>query len=116
MKTILLTLVCILGVSANATSLHPDTAKAGECRAAATEIAKMNMDQKAKAYLFDSSDVGETVFDKSITNDTEKLYVYNVDAFIYRGNYNVEVTVDSSCAVDSVKITEILRDSTAIPE
>jgi hypothetical protein len=116
MKTILITLVCILGISAQATSLHPDTAQAAECKSAATDIAKMNMDQKAKKYLFDSSGVDEAVFNKSIDKYRDKLYIYNVDASIYKARYNVEVTVDSSCAVDSVKITEILHNSRASAE
>ncbi|MBY0554638.1 hypothetical protein K2P97_08920 [bacterium] len=108
--------ICMDDIQPSRTSMHPDTRVANKCKAAVTEIAKMNMDQHAKASGFEQSDIGETIFDKSEQGDEEKLYIYNVDAFIYKGNYNVEVKVDSSCAINSVKITEIRRDSTAVPE
>lgn len=108
--------ICMDDIQPSRTSMHPDTHTANKCRAAVSEIAKMNMNQKAKAGGFEQSDLGETIFEKSVNESDEKLYIYNTDAYIYKGNYNVEVKVDSMCAVNSVKITEILRDSTAVPE
>lgn len=107
---------CMDDIQPSRTSMHPDTHTANKCKAAVTEIAKMNMDQKAKAYNFDESAISVAVFEKSVQGENEKNYIYNVDAYIYKGNYNVEVTVDSSCSVNSVKITEVRRNATAIPE
>lgn len=107
---------CMDDIQPSRTSMHPDTHTDNKCRAAVTEIAKMNMNQKAKAAGFEQSDLGETIFDKSTQEDGEKLYIYNTDTYIYKGNYNVEVKVDSMCAVNSVKITEIRRAATAVPE
>ncbi|MBK9321616.1 MAG: hypothetical protein IPM97_01430 [Bdellovibrionaceae bacterium] len=109
MKSTLLTLLCLFSISANATSLHPDTFKAIECREAASGIAKLNIDQKARAYTFQEGQILEKAkFKESEQVGDEKLYIYNVEAFISKATYNVEVKVDSSCSVNSVKITEIL--------
>jgi hypothetical protein len=117
MKNVLLSLgICLLAYTAGARSIHPDTAKASQCRASATEIAKMNMDQHAKKYAFDASEVMDAVFVESVVVKDEKFYKYDVEAYIYKGNYNVTVLVDASCAVSSVAINEVLRDATAVPE
>lgn len=110
MKKLLLISALLLSSLANATSMHPDTMKAIQCKKAAGEVAKLNMDQKARAYTLDESAVDEAVFEQSIQGQDEKLYKFNVAAFIYRANYNVEVVLDSSCGVDSVKIKELLPE------
>ena len=76
MKTLLISLTTFASLSASATSLHPDTMKANECRPAATQLAKMAMNQKARAYQFKSADVGEAEFLNSTNGKNEKTLYF----------------------------------------
>lgn len=81
-----------------------------DCSVQAKKVAKMNLDQVAIIYGFESSDVidsavlvrTETV--KVTVDITETLSVFSVAGNIYKGNYTVTVTLDSFCGTRNVNI------------
>jgi hypothetical protein len=89
-------------------SLLTITAVAKEdCAKAAFDIAKLNLDSKARAYRFENSDFQETApkyIDYNAKKDTE---TFAFDGYIYKASYALLVEVDSSCSVESVKIEEV---------
>ena len=109
MRNYIIALTTFIALSASANASEADsTNPTNECRSAATEIAKMNMDQKAKSYGFDSASVSEAVYKKSIQKKYEKNYVYSVESNIYKASYTATVVVDSSCGAISISIQENL--------
>ena len=85
---------------------------ASDCSQEAKNVAKINLDQVARQYGFESSDVldsatlviQETV---KVTDDiSETLSVFSVDGYIYKGSYTVTVTLDSLCGVRNINIQD----------
>ena len=108
MKMILSAVILFLSASTVLADIPmPGRASAlNRCKNAAKAVAKMNMDQKAQAYSFQTSYVD----DASDAVKNGDLLKYSLSADIYRANYTVEVILDTSCAVHSVKIKENLRE------
>jgi hypothetical protein len=84
---------------------------AASCGQDAREIAKLNLDQVAKKYGFESSDIGASKFVgkekvKVSGNISEIISSYEVNGGIYKASYKVKVKVDESCAVRSISIRE----------
>ena len=85
---------------------------ASDCSQDAKDIAKVNLDQVAKKYGFDSSDVIDsaklvkTVQVKISKTESETLSVFAVDGYIYKGSYTVTATLDSMCAVRNISIKD----------
>lgn len=83
---------------------------ASDCSLEAQKAAKMNLDQVARQYGFESSDVVDSaIFVRTetvkVTEDiTETLSVFSVDGYIYKGSYTVTVTLDSLCGIRSLNI------------
>lgn len=100
MKKIILS-VLISFVSLQAFAEH-------DCKSAALEVAKANMDLKAKAYGFSSSDVANDTISIEPSTSKDKSITYSVEAHIYKGTYIVNVVMDSICGVQGVLIEEVL--------
>jgi hypothetical protein len=84
---------------------------AGSCEQDARDVAKLNLDQVARKYGFESSDLGSSkLVGKEKVKITEKvsetLSSFEVNGGIYRANYTVKVKLDESCAVRNVSIRE----------
>jgi hypothetical protein len=84
-------------------ALPLNSALAEDCKQDALQIAKMNLDQVAKKYGFDSSDIGEA---HARNSKSDKLSIYQVDGAIYKAQYTVTIRFDSSCALQSLQISE----------
>jgi hypothetical protein len=87
---------------------------AASCGQDARDLAKMNLDQVAKKYGFDSADIGTSKFVKKekvkiAGNLSETLSTYQVNGGIYKANYSVRVKVDESCALRSLSVREDLN-------
>ncbi len=82
------------------------TVFAANCEKAALEIAKLNLDSKAKAYSFDSSDIAANTLKKVSENAETGATLYTVVGFIYKAGYQIQVGLDSSCSVESLQIKE----------
>jgi hypothetical protein len=85
------------------------SARAEDCKANAISVAKMNLDQVAKQYGFETSDIAggaliRTMKVKVTKTVSEKLSIYRVSGSIYKASYSVTVALDDSCAVRSVNI------------
>jgi hypothetical protein len=78
------------------------SALAEDCKQDALQIAKMNLDQVAKKYGFDSSDIGEA----RSNGKAGKAGIYQVDGSIYKASYTVTLRLDSDCALQSLRISE----------
>jgi hypothetical protein len=79
---------------------------ADSCANTVKEIAKMNLDSKAKAYGFAESSLIESSL-KQMSTNKEGSMVYSIGGDIYKAEYSVEVKMDSSCGVESIVITEV---------
>ena len=79
-----------------------------DCIGEASNIAKMNLDQKAKAYGFESSDLETMPSDVSVAKKTDESSLFKFVGYIYKATYEVSVSVDSSCGVEAVLIKEVL--------
>ena len=84
---------------------------ASSCEYDVREIAKLNLDQVARKYGFESSDLGsiklvgkEKV--KITENVSETISSFVVNGGVYKANYTVKVKVDELCAVRNVSIRE----------
>ena len=87
------------------------SALAEDCKSDALEIAKLNLDQVARKYGFDNSDIGGIRSSRIIRSqpknpNSEKLLAFTIDGSIYKGLYTITVVTDASCAVRSVKIVD----------
>jgi hypothetical protein len=101
----------MLIVSASAVSAF---AGASDCKPQAKAIAQTNLDQVANAYGFDKADINEPAFVKTIKvpagryhPELEERGVYDIEGSIFKGAYDVRVTVDGLCAARSVTVTDI---------
>ena len=74
-----------------------------DCASAAKEVAKLNLDSKARAYSFEYSDIPEAA-SKVVRDEKRDSQTYFYDGYIYKAYYEVAVEVDSSCGVKTVKI------------
>ena len=75
------------------------------CSESALEISKSNLDQKARAYGFEGSDLlAESLVASEEGSDGS--VVYTVEGYIYKASYTVTSRLDSSCGVEFVMITE----------
>ncbi len=84
---------------------------AASCEQDAREIAKLNLDQVARKYGFESSDLGASKLVskekvKISGNISEMISSFEVNGGVYKANYTVKVKVDESCAVRNVSIRE----------
>jgi hypothetical protein len=87
------------------------SAFAEDCKSDALEIAKLNLDQVARKYGFDASEIGAirssgTIRAQPKNPNSEKLLAFTIDGSIYKGLYTVTVVTDLSCATRSVKIVD----------
>jgi hypothetical protein len=80
------------------------TVLAADCEKAVLELAKANLDSKAKAYSFESSDINESTLKKVRKDSKTGSALYIVAGSIYRANYIIHVGVDSSCGIETLKI------------
>ncbi len=90
-------------------SMASAEAAPANCLAEAKIVAKMNLDQFAKQYGYESSEIAgaalvRTMKVKITKTFSEKLSVIKVDGSIYRATYTVTVVMDDACAVHSVNI------------
>ena len=91
-------------------TLITSTTFAADCAQDAKEVAKMNLDQVARKYGFESSDIVDsakvvkTVKVKITKDISETLTVFSVAGSIYKGDYSLLITLDESCAVRAVTI------------
>jgi hypothetical protein len=86
-------------------------AKVDHCSSEAVAIAKMNLDQKAAKYGHRESSVTSSTFVSSSEAEFgEVLSKYESEGYIYKGTYLIEMTLDSSCSVNSVLIREKLTE------
>ncbi len=104
MKTLILFALALLPLT---------SAFAEDCKTDALEIAKLNLDQVARKYGFDASEIGgirssETIRAQPKNPNSEKLLAFTIDGSIYKGLYTVTVVTDLSCATRSVKIVDDL--------
>ena len=88
------------------------SAFAEDCKSDALEIAKVNLDQVARKYGFDASDIdgvrASTIIRSEPKNpNSEKLLAFTIDGSIYKGLYTVTVVTDLSCATRSVNIADV---------
>ena len=74
-----------------------------ECKSEAEAIAKMNLDQKARAYQDEQADMTPSL--TKLKKGSVSRATYEVIGAIYRTDYRVQVTVDSSCSVEAVRLT-----------
>lgn len=83
---------------------------ASECSPEAINVAKMNLDQVAKSYGFDNSEISQdsadNVIEIIIAKNGEELSVHTVYGYIYKAGYTVKVTLDSLCAIRNVSIQD----------
>lgn len=79
-----------------------------DCIGEASNIAKMNLDQKAKAYGFESSDLEAIPSDISTAKKADESSLFKFVGYIYKASYEVSVSIDSSCGVEAVVIKEVL--------
>ena len=82
---------------------------AADCLKEAKEVAKINLDQVAHQYGFETSDVSEAKLIKKLKikiskNITDNLSVFNVYGSIYKGTYTLTVTLDDSCAIHALTV------------
>lgn len=84
------------------------TVFAANCDKEALDIAKMNLDSKARSYQFPEGDI-MTQSLKKISSKKNGSLIYSVGSYIYKSEYNIRVQLDSSCSVESVRITEVSR-------
>ena len=82
------------------------TVFASNCEKAVLEIAKANLDSKAKAYGFKSSDIAANTLKKVSENSNTGASSYSLLGSIYKADYNIQVGVDSSCSIKTLKIQE----------
>lgn len=80
-----------------------------ECGVSALEVARVNLDQKARAYGFeDGSAIEEETLVLTEEGSDVGSSTYKVDGYIYKAGYTVTVRLDSSCGLESLKIEENL--------
>lgn len=77
-----------------------------DCKSAAQDIAKMNLDQRARAYQFSESDIPTNQNVEVSENKKAHTTSYIFEGYIYKGTYSVSVEVDSLCGVEFVSIKE----------
>jgi hypothetical protein len=76
-----------------------------ECHNEALEIAKINLDAKAKAYGFSESYINEDSLTRvAKTRETQTL---SVGGAIYKGEYEVIMSLDGLCSLEILTINEI---------
>jgi hypothetical protein len=102
MTKILVALLSLIVLSSSAFAANTDD----NCKQAAINIAKMNLDSKAQAYGFTASDI-EASSVQLVHQDNEGALLYDMNGSIYKGSYDVQVGLDSSCGVESVKIQDM---------
>lgn len=96
----------IIGLLASSV-VFATTSTTANCQIAALEIAKLNLNQKAKSYGFSYSDISDTTITPISGKNTDALS-YSVIGYIYKATYNITVSVDTSCGVEQVRIKEVL--------
>lgn len=97
-------MIALLSLLTISSTVFAAPASLSKCEKTVLRIAKMTLDQKAKAYTFTSSDIMKDSLSKSQSSSSQSTYV--VSGYIYKAGYDVLVTVDSSCGLESVLITE----------
>ena len=95
-------LVAILSLVSLSTTVFAAT----KCDSAVIEIAQANLDLKAKASQFSGSTIIEDSL-KQLSSTKDGSLVYSVGGDIYKGEYSIEVQMDSFCSVETVRITEV---------
>lgn len=101
MTKILVPLLSLMILSSTAFATGSDN-----CKQAAIDIARMNLDSKAQAYGFTGGDI-ESSSAKLVHQDNEGALIYDMTGDIYKAVYDVQVGLDSSCSVESVKIHDL---------
>ena len=76
-----------------------------ECSLNALEISKSALDQKARAYGFEGSDLlAESLV--VTENGEDGSATFSVEGYIYKASYTVTSRLDSLCGVEFLIITE----------
>jgi hypothetical protein len=86
--------------------LMSSTVFAANCDKAALELAKVNLDSKAKTYSFDSSFILDSSLKKTAEDSKNDSISYNVVGSIYRTDYKINIVLDNSCSIKSITIQE----------
>ncbi len=100
----------MVAVALGVLSLSTQGLAAASCDKTALEVAKLNLDAKAKAYGFSSQ--FSSLVEPSLTlrrTTPSGSSVYTVGGKIYKGLYSIRMRLDSSCGVEAVLIAEILE-------
>lgn len=83
---------------------------ASDCSQEAIKVAQVNLDQVAKSYGFNYSDISPDSSDipaEIITDKNgEELSVHTVYGSVYKAGYTVKVTLDSLCAIRNISIQD----------
>jgi hypothetical protein len=102
MKKIAIMAVAMMGISS---AVFAGTAP--ECSKQALDLAKMNLDAKAKAYGFSESHIVASSL-KSEKPAANGLLAFSVGGEIYKGKYAIKVVLeDSNCGIVSLKIVDV---------
>lgn len=80
-------------------------ALAKNCDKEAVAIAKLNLDSKAKAYGFNSSDIMESSL-KKLSEGADTIS-YSISGEIYKGEYEITLSLDNSCSIKSLNIKDV---------
>ncbi|WP_413576499.1 hypothetical protein ACLVWU_00475 [Bdellovibrio sp. HCB290] len=79
---------------------------ASDCNTAVLKVAKLNIDLKAKAYGFESGGIIKNSL-KKVNQDSETgSTAYMLGGWIYKSDYEIQVVVDSSCGIETLKIID----------
>ncbi len=78
---------------------------ANTCVKETLAVAKMNLDSKAKAYGFPESFIIESSL-RMISQSNDGSIIYSVGGDIYKGEYDIQIGMDSSCSIESLRITD----------
>lgn len=83
---------------------------ANDCSQEAMNVAKVNLDQRARSYGFEYSSISPDSADLPVeiitAQNGEVLSVHTVYGSIYKAEYTVKVTLDSLCAIHNVSIQD----------
>jgi len=82
------------------------TVYAQDCKQQALKLAKMTLDSKAQALGFRSSDIMQDSLKKTGEDKITHSKSFTVFGSIYKADYTVEMTLDSLCSLESLKIYE----------
>ena len=77
---------------------------ADKCDKAAIDLAKMNLDSKAKAYAFPESYVNAKSL--KLLSQSKDVVSYSMIGNINKAGYTIQIDLDSTCSIMALKIQE----------